>query len=95
MAGFTNAGREYPLMDPSPEAAVGFLRQLLGRGLFHHATARYDGKLWDGLYVYAKDLRGFRGFSLATSFPRGSRAEAIADELVRGTGVSFGAYGRG
>src|SRR5574343_302629 len=42
------------------------LRILLANGLFHHATYRNKGTLWEGLWIYAKDPTGFRGYRPAT-----------------------------
>lgn len=78
------------------------LRELLAADRFHHATYRDIGKCHEGLYIYAKDANGFRGFSLIGSFPGGSHATPAqratlieAEKLVRPLGTSVGSYGNG
>ncbi len=71
------------------------LRNMMAAGLFHHATYRNHGTLWEGLWIYAKDPEGFRGYSVAGCFGKDSPDLAGAFELTRGTGISVGAYGQG
>jgi hypothetical protein len=71
------------------------LKELLESGRFHHATYRNHGTLWEGLWIYEKDKNGFRGFSLVGAFGKDSPDLEAAENMVRGTGVSFGAYGEG
>ena len=74
------------------------LKSLLESGEFHHATYRNIGTLWEGLWFYRKDPNGFRGYSVAGAVNKGADGEAVLDEaheLVRGTGISVGAYGLG
>ena len=71
------------------------LQTLLDNGTFHHATYREIGTLWEGLWIYGKDIRGFRGYSVVGCFGKDHADLAVAHKLVRGTGVSVGAYGRG
>ena len=71
------------------------LRRMKTDDTFHHATYRDIGSLWEGLYIYGNDVNGCRGFSLVCSFPKDSPDLAEAESLVRGSGVSVGAYGRG
>ncbi len=79
------------------------LRALIASGKFHHATVKSgQGRCWDGLYVYeAGDGPGYcRGFKLTGSFAYGwgdreSPDMTAAYDLVRGSGISFGAYGEG
>lgn len=71
------------------------LRALLAAGEFHHATYRNQGTLWEGLWIYRKSLDGFRGYDVATCISKGSPDLDAAIELLRGTGMSLGAYGRG
>ncbi len=70
------------------------LKELLASGQFHHATYRNFGTLWEGLWIYRK-YDGLRGFKPAGCFGKDSPLLHDAEELVRGTGVSVGAYGRG
>lgn len=71
------------------------LRSMLADGTFHHATYRNHGTLWEGLWVYARDEKGFRGYSVVGSFYKGDPNLDAAFELTRGTGISVGAFGRG
>jgi len=71
------------------------LKTLRQTGEFHHATYRNMGTLWEGLWIYTKDVNGFRGFNVAGCFPKNDPELDAAHELVRGTGVSVGAYGQG
>ena len=71
------------------------LRALLASGDFHHATYRNGGTLWEGLHIYAKRTDGFRGYAHCGAFLRDDNTLKDAEELVRGTGVSVGAYGQG
>ena len=70
------------------------LKALMESGQFHHATYRELGTIWEGLYIYVKEDSKI-GFNLAGSF---NKADGLADaayDMVRNTGVSLGAYGRG
>lgn len=71
------------------------LKQLLSDGQFHHATYRNHGTLWEGLHVYRKSETGFRGFDHCLLFGKSDPDLDAAYALVRHTGVSVGAYGRG
>lgn len=71
------------------------LRETLRNGTFHHATYRNIGTLWEGLWFYVKDADGFRGYSVAGCINKTDPNLNEAHELVRGTGVSVGAYGQG
>lgn len=73
------------------------LKSLLRSGEFHHATYRNFGTLWEGLWFYRKDTDGFRGFSPAGCINKRTDADVLdeAHELVKGTGISIGAYGQG
>ena len=71
------------------------LQALLDTGEFHHATYRNIGTLWEGLHVYRKSATGFRGFEHATLIGKNDPDLDRAHELVRHTGISVGAYGRG
>ena len=78
---------------------------MLTTGRFHHATVKLGrGRCWAGLYVYEKADGGpgsFRGYKLTGSFSAGwdnypnDPTFIAAQDLVHGTGVSFGAYGEG
>lgn len=70
------------------------LKRLMESGEFHHATYRDKGTLWEGLWVYRR-YNGLRGFEPAGAFLKGNIDAEAAWELVRGTGVSVGAYGQG
>jgi hypothetical protein len=70
------------------------LREMMASGQFHHATYRDFGTLWEGLWIYRK-YDGLRGFEPAGMFSKDSPDQDAAFELVRGTGVSVGAYGQG
>jgi hypothetical protein len=71
------------------------LKQILASGEFHHATYRNIGTLWEGLWIYTKQAGAARGFYPAGSFPKDSADLKAAEDLVRHTGVSVGAFGRG
>ena len=71
------------------------LNRLRASGEFDHATYRDHGTLWEGLWIYVKAPTGFRGYAPAGMFPKGSPELAAAFELLRGTGISVGAYGQG
>jgi hypothetical protein len=71
------------------------LRDMKDSGTFHHATYRNLGTLWEGLWIYSSDLRGFGGYTVAGCFAKDSAELEAAEDLVRGTGISIGAYGRG
>ena len=70
------------------------LKMLQTAGKFHHATYRQDG-LWTGLWVYEKAADGFRGYKPAGAFFKDDPALPDAEALVRGSGISLGAYGHG
>jgi len=72
------------------------LRDLLDSGEFHHASYRSQGSLWEGLWIYRKSATGFRGFETAgIAFMKADPDLKAAEDMVRHTGVSVGAYGRG
>lgn len=71
------------------------LQALRERGEFHHATYRNLGTLWEGLWIYVKAGNGFRGYVPAGCFPKNDPNLPAAEAIVRGSGVSVGAYGRG
>jgi hypothetical protein len=70
------------------------LKTLMQSGQFHHATYRNFGTLWEGLYIYRK-YDGLRGFEPCGAFPKDDPELDAAHDLLRGTGVSVGAYGNG
>lgn len=70
------------------------LKKLMAEDKFHHASYRSHGSLWEGLWIYQKE-DALRGFVPAGAFFRDSPELAAATELVRGTGISIGAYGAG
>ena len=77
------------------------LQSLIDSGEFHHATDKPANGLWSGLHIYRRAENGFNGFEHAGVFS--SRADLggniddynAAYQLVRASGVSVGAYGRG
>lgn len=72
------------------------LKAMLADGTFHHATYRDIGKCWEGLFIYPKEEGGFRGYGGPVfSFRKNDPDLEAAHELLRGTGASVGAYGRG
>jgi hypothetical protein len=71
------------------------LKAMLADGSFDHATYRNHGTLWEGLWIYERNATGFRGYAPAGCFHKDSPDLDAAFELVRGTGISVGAYGRG
>lgn len=73
-------------------AHLKFLRE---SGEFHHATYRNLNSLWEGLYIYTRNETAARGFDVAGVFPKGDPDLDTAMEQLRGTGISFGSYGRG
>lgn len=74
---------------------ISILKLLLDNQTFHHATYRNHGTLWEGLHIYKKDPNGMRGFSHVGAFYKDNPELRQAESLVRGTGVSVGAYGAG
>ena len=70
------------------------LKTLQADGKFHHATYRQVG-LWTGLWVYEKAAGGFRGYKPVGAFFKNDPTLPAAEALVRGSGVSLGAYGHG
>jgi hypothetical protein len=70
------------------------LTTIRAAGTFHHATYRFDG-IHEGLWIYTKAEHGFRGFDVAGAFFKDDPNLKAAEEMVRGTGVSVGAYGGG
>lgn len=71
------------------------LQDSLQSGRFHHATYRNIGTLWEGLWFYEKDPNGFRGYAVTGCVSKTDPDIDAAHALVRGTGVSVGAYGQG
>lgn len=72
------------------------LKALLDSGEFHHATYRNFGTLWEGLWIYRKDYSPkWVGYEPAGCFAKDDPNLAAAEEMVRHTGISVGAYGRG
>ena len=71
------------------------LQTMLADGSFDHATYRNHGTLWEGLWIYAKQADGFRGYAPAGAFFKDSPELDAAFALVKGTGISVGAYGCG
>lgn len=80
---------------------IAALKALLAEGRFHHATHRRGSGLWNGLWIYEKTNttggRFFEQYSPAFCFfdSDGREQQDEAHTLVRHTGVSVGAYGRG
>jgi hypothetical protein len=73
------------------------LKALLESGQFHHATYRQLGTIWEGFYIYEKapDPK-WVGYCLVGSFNKSEGDLMLAaEDMVRHTGVSLGAYGRG
>ena len=71
------------------------LQQMRENGLFHHATYRDFGTVWEGLWIYARDLNDFRGYKAAGCFAKDSPDLHAAEAIARGSGISVGAYGQG
>ena len=71
------------------------LKAMLADKTFDHATYRNHGTLWEGLWIYEKSDGGFRGYAPVGAFYKENPDLDAAFELVRGTGISVGAYGRG
>jgi hypothetical protein len=69
------------------------LKTLQATGQYHHATYRNQNTLWEGLHIYVRDAEGFRGFRHAGVFGKDDPNLQAAEEAVRLTGVSVGAYG--
>ena len=70
------------------------LKALRESGQFHHATYRYHGSLWEGLYIYER-YDGLRGFNVAGVFHKDNPDLEAAYSMVRDTGISLGSYGAG
>jgi hypothetical protein len=60
---------------------------------FHHATYRNKNTLWEGLWFYSKDEKGFRGYLVAGCINKNDPNLELAYELVKNTGISFGNFG--
>jgi len=72
------------------------LKSLQDSGKFHHATYRELGTIWEGLYIYeTDDDPKWVGYRLVGSFNKVDGLADVAYELVRASGVSLGAFGRG
>lgn len=79
------------------------LKRLCESGQFHHATYRNIGQCWEGLYIYKRDVVGFRGFTLFGKFtgyhpdPKQKVELRAAEDFLRSVrhGVSVGSYGQG
>lgn len=71
------------------------LSELVRSGRFHHASYRDHGTVWEGLHVYAGDANGFRGYSYVGAFFKDNPELHAAEEAVKHTGISIGAYGNG
>ena len=71
------------------------LKKLIDEGEFHHATYRDFGTLWEGLRIYVKSPTGWQGYEPSGLFPKSDPNLDVAYDLVRHTGISVGAYGRG
>lgn len=74
---------------------MGVLRELVRTGKFHHATYRNQNTLWEGLWFYKCKPDGFRGYEVAGVILANDPDLDDAYDLVRGTGISVGAYGHG
>jgi hypothetical protein len=74
---------------------IELLRESLASGTFHHATYRNIGTVWEGLWFYVKDPNGFRGYVVGGCINKTDPDINAAHDLVRGTGMSIGSYGRG
>lgn len=70
------------------------LRDLLSEDSLHHATYRNHGSIWEGLYIYIKSSKNFR-FEPCLVFGKNDPDLTAAENIVRHTGISFGAYGKG
>lgn len=71
------------------------LKEILANGSFHHATYRNIGTLWEGLYIYLKAPEGFIFGENSLVFGKRHPDLLAAEDLVRHTGISVGAYGNG
>ena len=73
------------------------LKELLESGDFHHATIRNIGTPWEGVWFYRKSNTVHRGFEVAGYINAELDKEVIdeAIELVKGTGINMGCYGKG
>lgn len=60
---------------------------------FHHATYRSEGTVWEGLWIYVKDVSAHRGFRQADFFPKDHAELDAAFELLEDTFISRGSYG--
>ena len=70
------------------------LQCLLDSGVFHHATYRDIGTVWEGLMVYVASNNSI-GYEPTMLFGKNNPDLRAAEEMVRGTGISVGAYGQG
>ena len=72
------------------------LKDLMAKDRFHHATYRNMGTLWEGLHVYRKDPKGFRGFEHVGFFSAKNKEQLRqAENICSKTGISVGSYGQG
>ena len=85
------------------EKKTGFelLKSLIENGTFDHATYRCVGTVHEGLWIYAKDENGFRGYTVAgciNCYKNLNNPElGLAYELLisKGIGTHYGSYGNG
>lgn len=71
---------------PAYAMTLDALRAMRADGSFDHATYRERGSIWEGLYIYGRDPKGFRGYSLVGCFPKDDPELDAAFNMVRGTG---------
>jgi hypothetical protein len=69
------------------------LTKLMEDGLFHHATYRDLNSIWEGLYIYPKADGAFGAPCIV--FHKDDPQLQQAHQVVKHTGVSVGAFGRG
>lgn len=77
---------------------IELLKECRANGTFHHATIRNLDRCYGGLYFYVKATEengGFRGYKMAGSVSKDSPDFDKAIDMVKGTGISMGAYGEG
>ena len=71
------------------------LKAIKDAGMFHHATYRNQGTLWEGLWVYQRNQNGFRGYEVVGAFLKDNPELEGAEKMIAGTGISVGSYGNG
>lgn len=71
------------------------LRALIASGELHHATYRNKGTVWEGIWFYPRDPKGFRGYGIPGCVSVNDQDIEEAFRLLAGKGMHVGCYGGG